>query len=67
MTRYHLIREIYQKTPLNDRGINQKGFHVVSLIHHNIPMYATLEKLSPRKLQDLASKLGIQSGVKEIH
>ena len=67
MTRYHLIREIYQKIPNSDRGINKSGFHVVSLCEQRIPMYATLEKLSSQKLNRLATRLGIPIGLNEIH
>lgn len=67
MTRYHLIREIYEKVPNRDRGINKSGFHVVSLHQRQTQLYATLEKLSSQKLNHLATKLGIPIGMEEIH
>lgn len=67
MTRYHLIREIYDKVPTCDRGINKSGFHVVSLHQRQIQMYATLEKLSSQKLSTLATGLGIQICMEEMH
>ena len=63
MGRQHLIREIFNKIPGGNRGINKLGFHVVSITQSEIPMYATLEKLSRHKLQKLALQLGVMEAV----
>lgn len=59
MSRYHLIRAIFDKVPGAERGISKAGFHMVSVTHNRIPMYATLEKLPHEKLVKLARRLGV--------
>ncbi len=59
MSRFELIREIFNKIPGGRRGINKLGYHVVSVACNQIPMYATLEKLSGSKLEKLAHQLGV--------
>lgn len=59
MSRYHLIRAIFEKVPGAERGISKSGFHMVSISHSRIPMYATLEQLPADKLIKLAERLGV--------
>lgn len=59
MDRHYLIREIFNRIPGSNRGINKLGFHVVSITQGQIPMYATLEKLPSHKLEQLAYSLGV--------
>lgn len=66
MSRFELIRAIFNKVPGGSRGINKLGYHVVSVAQDEIPMYATLEKLSRPKLQQLASQLGVASAIELV-
>jgi len=59
MGRHQLIREIFDKVPASNRGINRLGFHVITLKQGRINLYATLEKLSLEKLQSLANSFNI--------
>jgi len=59
MSRFELIRAIFNRVPGGSRGINKLGYHVVSVTQAQIPMYATLEKLTRPKLQKLAHQLGV--------
>ena len=66
MTRYVLIRQIFNSVSEGNKGLDKKGRHVVHLAQQKIPMYATLEKLSNEKLQALAKLLGVRVEREEV-
>lgn len=65
MSRYMLIRQIFNSVSEGNKGLDKKGRHVVHLAQQRIPMYATLEKLSNEKLHALAKLLGVRSEKQE--
>lgn len=66
MTRYKLIREIFDHTPRTYKGINSSGEHIIQLHNRNMAMYATLERLSNAELQSLANDAHVQMHKKQI-
>ncbi|MDF2940777.1 MAG: hypothetical protein K0R66_1419 [Gammaproteobacteria bacterium] len=59
MSRYTLIREIFDNIPRTYKGLNRDGEHVVQLTYNDGPVYATLEKLSYPELIKLAKSLNV--------
>ena len=59
MSRYTLIREIFDNIPRTYKGLNREGEHVVQLSQNNSPVYATLEKLPYPELIKLARSLNV--------
>ena len=54
---HQLIRDIFNRIPAKDRGINKDGHHVVFLQHLRMPMYATLERLNSETLSRLSKSV----------
>ncbi|MDF2529887.1 MAG: hypothetical protein K0Q57_767 [Gammaproteobacteria bacterium] len=59
MSRYTLIREIFDNIPRTYKGLNREGEHVVQLSQNTNPVYATLERLPYAQLVKLAKTLNI--------
>ena len=66
MTRYNLIREIFDITPRTYKGINRDGEHIIQIHTKNTAVYATLERLSNMELNSLAKDLSAMMK-KKIH
>ncbi|MDF2690208.1 MAG: hypothetical protein K0S29_63 [Gammaproteobacteria bacterium] len=61
MSRYTLIREIFDNIPRTYKGLNREGEHIVQLSHQASQVYATLERLPYPELIKLAKSLNISA------